>query len=143
MKLSLELPPGATWHALVADDDDDTRTLIAGALRRAGFDVRESCNGEELVDCFAALATGNGTKLESGHTIVVSDIGMPKCDGIEATIAVKKLVPGTPVLLVTAFNDSITLGDARDAGADQVMQKPLNLVVLVRAALELTARAQG
>lgn len=130
-----ELAASAAWHAVVADDDDDTRSLIAGALRRAGFDVRESSNGDELLDAFAALA--------SAHTLVVSDIGMPRCGGIEALIALKKLAPGTPVLMITAFGDTSTLGNARRAGADKVMQKPLDLEVLVRAALALTGREQA
>jgi CheY-like chemotaxis protein len=126
--------PGATaWHALVADDDDDTRTLMASALRRAGFDVSESSNGEELVAMFKSLA--------SEPALVVSDIGMPKCDGIAATIALKTLAPHLLVLLVTAFNDPFTLAAARDAGADQVLGKPLNLDALVRSALALTRRA--
>ena len=52
----------------------------------------------------------------------------------------KKIAPGTPVLLVTALGDARTLGNARDAGANRVLQKPLNLEDLVRAALELTRR---
>ena len=123
------------WHALVADDDDDTRILMAGALRRAGFAVSESSNGEELVASFAAFG--------SSQTIVVSDIGMPKCDGIEATIAVKKLAPRTPVLLVTAFGDPRRLAEAHDAGADQVMKKPLDMDDLVRSALALVLRERA
>jgi DNA-binding response OmpR family regulator len=131
--LSAAALSAAAWHALVADDDDDTRTLMSSALRRAGFDVRESSNGEELVSCFAALTPA--------RTLVVSDIGMPKCDGIQATIALKKLAPQTLVLLVTAFGDPRTLAAAKDAGADQVLKKPLNFSVLVRTALALIARA--
>ena len=132
MKGTSGIAASATWHAFVADDDDDTRTLIASALRRAGFDVRESSNGEELLDAFVARGPA--------RNLVVSDIGMPKCDGIEATIAVKKLAPRTPVLLVTAFADPSILGDARDAGADEVLTKPLNFEVLVRTAIALIAR---
>src|SRR5436190_1757044 len=105
-------------RALVADDDDDTRTLMASALRRAGFEVRESADGDELVASFAETT--------SMRTLVVSDIGMPKCDGIKATLALKKLSPLTPVLLVTAFGNPRTLASARDAGADVVLTKPLN-----------------
>ena len=121
-----------TRHALVADDDDDTRTLIATALRRAGFEVNESSDGAELVASFPPFALLN--------TLVVSDIGMPKCDGIELTRAVKKMAPTTPVLLVTAFGDPRRLTEARDAGADDVLPKPLNLVVLVQKALALVFR---
>src|SRR4051794_29215309 len=124
---------GTAWRVLVADDDDDTLTLMSSALRRAGFEVSESTNGEELVASFASVT--------ASRTLVVSDIGMPKCNGIEATLALKKLAPNTPVLLVTAFGDPQTLAAAKDAGADQVLKKPLNFDVLVRTALALIARA--
>jgi len=130
-----EDPTRTTWHAVVADDDDDTRSLIASALRRAGFDVRESSNGEELVDAFAALA--------SSRTLVVSDVGMPICGGIEALIALKKLAPSAPVLMITAFGDRSTLRSARSAGADEIMQKPIDLEALVRTALALTRRGHA
>lgn len=132
MNVKSELAQGAPWHALVADDDDDTRGLMASALRRAGFDVHESTNGRDLIDAFAALAPA--------RTLVVSDIGMPTCDGIEATIALKKLAPSSPVLLVTAFGDPSTLGNARSAGADEVLRKPIDFEALVRTAIALTRR---
>jgi DNA-binding response OmpR family regulator len=127
------VPGTLAWRALVADDDDDTRTLMASALQRAGFDVRESSNGEELIASFDALAVA--------RTLVVSDIGMPKCDGIMATIMLRKVAPQMLVLLVTAFGDPRTLAAARDAGADQVLTKPLNFALLVQSALALTRRA--
>src|SRR5688500_4343272 len=105
----------APWHVFVADDDDDMRTLMASAFRRAGFDVRESRDGEDLLTRFFALA--------SDRAIVVSDIGMPMCDGIAATAALKQRAPHTPVVLVTAFGDRTTLAAARDAGADRVLLK--------------------
>jgi DNA-binding response OmpR family regulator len=119
----------AKWHVFVADDDDDTRTLMANAFKRAGFDVRESRDGEDLLRRFFALA--------SDRAIVVSDIGMPICDGIAATAAVKRRAPRTPVLLVTAFGDRTTLAAARDAGADHVLLKPIDMALLVRAVMAL------
>src|SRR3954471_13380142 len=120
------------WRALIADDDDDMRTLMTNALRRAGFEVCESGNGDELLASFAESTM---------CTLVVSDIGMPKCDGIKATLALKKLSPLTPVLLVTAFGDPQILASARDAGADAVLNKPLNFDTLVQTALALISRA--
>ena len=117
--------------ALVADDDGDMRLLIATAFRRAGFEVHESANGNELLASFAAHATAS--------TVVVSDIGMPECGGIEATIALKKLAPLAVVLLVTAFADPAIVLEAREAGAAQVLHKPLDMAVLVQTARFLLA----
>ena len=116
-------------HALVADDDEDMRVLIAAAFRRAGFEVHEASNGMELVAAFSAHATA--------RTVVVSDIGMPECDGIAATIAMKKLTPLALVVLVTAFADPAIVLQAREAGASQVLHKPLDMAALVQTARSL------
>ncbi len=117
------------WLVVVADDDEDTRLLMASSFRRAGFDVAEASNGVELLDSFAQEPTR--------RVMVVSDIGMPQMDGIAATSEVRRRGRTTPVLLVTAFGDERTLRSARDAGADKVLLKPLDLPLLVRTAMEL------
>jgi two-component system OmpR family response regulator len=123
------LPP--PWRVVVADDDEDTRLLIATSFRRAGFAVLEAANGVELLDSFA--------QEPHGRTLVVSDIGMPEMDGITATDALRRTGVRTPILLVTAFGDERTLRDARAAGADRVLLKPLDFSDLLKAALELIA----
>src|SRR4051794_18719214 len=65
--------------ALVAADDDDSRMLLATVFRRAGFNVIEASDGDELIERYSALSES------SAPMIVVSDIGMPGCDGISAT----------------------------------------------------------
>jgi CheY-like chemotaxis protein len=118
--------------AVVADDDDDARELMASALRRAGFGVQEVRDGEELVHTVNA----------SAPVLIISDIGMPRTDGISATLALRMFMPNIPIVLVTAFADGKTLLDARDAGADCVLQKPLELAALVEIALDLARRSQ-
>ena len=132
MTLKLRHPADQSCHAIVADDDDDTRALIAAALRRAGFEVSEASNGRELVSSFAALLPS--------PSVVVSDIGMPEVDGIAATIALRERAPDIPILLVTAFGDPSTVRDAQRAGANRVLLKPLNMSALVTAVLELVAK---
>jgi CheY-like chemotaxis protein len=116
--------------ALVADDDDDSRMLLATVLRRAGFNVIEASDGNELIARYADMSAS------SVPTVVVSDIGMPGCDGISATqkLRSESLVP---IVLVTAFEDPETLQSARSAGADLVLFKPVDAASLVRAVLLL------
>jgi CheY-like chemotaxis protein len=120
--------------AVVADDDDDARELMASALRRAGFGVREARDGDELVDTVNENANRS--------LLVVSDIGMPRTDGISATRVLRTSKPKIPIVLVTAFADGQTLLKAQKAGADFVMQKPLELAELVEVVLDLARRYQ-
>jgi len=121
------------WRAVVADDDEDTRLLIAGTLRRAGFAVTEVCNGRDLLDALVPEP--------AGRTLIVSDIGMPEMDGIAVTAAVRRAGIRTPILLVTAFGDEKTVREALAAGADHVLAKPFELSRLRSLALELVFEA--
>jgi len=117
---------GDGWYALVADDDDDFRALVCAALRRAGFQVCEARDGEELVERYAALRV-----LTSQHLVVVSDIAMPGRDGVSATAALRNASSDVPILLVTGERSPSVLGAARAAGATHVLAKPLDCVTIV------------
>jgi CheY-like chemotaxis protein len=119
-------------RAIVADDDDDLRCLMASALQRAGFDVSQARDGMELV---AMVFAHRGSEL-----LVVSDIAMPGGDGIAATRQLRETMLGLPIVLVTACQDAATLQSAESAGADRVLLKPLDLCELVDLAIDLTNR---
>ena len=116
--------------AIVADDDDDERELLAMALRRVGFDVYEARDGTEVV----SIARVQG----STFRLIVSDIGMPIVDGIDAAIAIREFLPEAVVIFVTAFADPWTLRRANLAGARCVLLKPVDMRSLAAAVLEIT-----
>jgi len=115
-------------YVLVADDDEDARAFVAAVLRRAGVKVCEACDGEELLERYRALQVLSGDGL-----IVVSDVGMPGCDGILATGELRKASPGVPIVIVTGFEDPKTSRDAYAAGADLVLIKPVGRDTLLDA----------
>jgi CheY-like chemotaxis protein len=123
------LPPEtAEVRAVVADDDDDNRALFVAALRRDGFEASEVRNGNELVDRVATLRREGRDAL-----VVVSDVCMPECDGIQAATRLRQISLTLPIVLVTASNDPNTWRAAAAAGADAVLQKPVAPQVLTRA----------
>lgn len=113
---------------VVADNDDDARQLVADALRRLGFSVVEACNGNELV-----LRANELLNASQPISIVVSDIGMPGCDGIEAARRLRSLAPSLPVILMTAFGDAGVHQRAQQAGARRLLRKPFSLSALSEA----------
>jgi CheY-like chemotaxis protein len=115
-----ETATGHRVRVVVADDDDESRQLAADALRRDGFEVFEARDGEELLRSVAALRS-------LGHVVnaVVSDIGMPNCDGLRATRSLRFTSRVLPIVLVTGFADAELHRDALQAGATAVLQKPL------------------
>jgi CheY-like chemotaxis protein len=115
-------------YVLVADDDDDARDFVAGVLRRAGWQVCEACDGEELLERYKSLQL-----LATDGLIVVSDVGMPGCDGILATGALRRTSPTVPIVIVTGFEDAATSREAYAAGADLVLIKPVGRDTLIDA----------
>ncbi len=111
---------------LLADDDDDIRELLRACLERGGFEVIDFVDGSSLLD-EARRAPGQ-------FQLVVSDIGMPGPDGVEVCRSLHMLQPELPVVLITAFRDEETFRRAREAGAVDVITKPLDLTHLVSLA---------
>jgi CheY-like chemotaxis protein len=111
-------------RAVVADDDEDTRTLFARAGRAAGFEVDEASSAEEL------FGIVEQREHASDIDIVVSDISMPGVDGLEVTRRLHELMPSLPVILVSGFTHQGVLRAAVQAGARTVLAKPIDPVVL-------------
>jgi CheY-like chemotaxis protein len=115
-------------YVLVADDDEDARAFLSAVLRRAGLKVCEACDGDELLERYRALQL-----LSEDGLIVVSDVGMPGCDGILATGELRRASPQVPIVIVTAFEDPATSRQAYEAGADVVLIKPIGRDTLLDA----------
>jgi len=62
---------------------------------------------------------------------VISDIRLPKGDGLELTRLLSRRIHSPPIILITAFPSPETIRDSYAAGATRVMAKPLSLAALV------------
>lgn len=117
----------ARVRILVVDDDDGSRSAMATALRRMGYEVVESDGGEGAVELL---------EREGEVAAVITDVRMPGMDGFELLRHVRRRVPEVPVLLVTAFADVDGVRRAWQEGASDYLTKPINLQ-------ELRARVEG
>jgi two-component system response regulator (stage 0 sporulation protein F) len=107
---------------LVAENDDDARSLVVSAVRELGFAVVEARDGQELLEHADQLRA-----TQQPIALVLSDIGMPRCDGIEAARSLLSDAPQLRVVLMTAFGDAATLKRAKLVGAKHVLRKPFSL----------------
>jgi two-component system chemotaxis response regulator CheY len=101
---------------MIVDDSATLRQVVSIALKGAGYDVIEGCDGKD------ALNKLTGQKVH----LIVSDVNMPNMDGITFVQEVKKLpaYKFTPVIMLTteAGEDKKAAGQA--AGAKAWVVKP-------------------
>ncbi len=107
---------------LVAEDDRNLRRVLRAMLARDGYEVAEAADGSAAQ---AWLAANRADAL-------VSDIRMPKTDGLTLFRHCREKRPEMPVILITAFG---TIGDAVEAirsGAFDYITKPFDEAELLR-----------
>ena len=113
---------------LVADDDDDIRSLVIFRLERSGYRTVVARDGEEAL----ALA------LERRPDLAVLDVMMPKLDGYEVTRRLRRedATRAMPVILLTARVQDADVARGFESGADDYIRKPFS-------PQELCARVQA
>jgi len=127
----MSLPP---IQVLLVEDTDDLRTLYSRLLRRRGFQVREARNGQEALDQLH----------DPEPDLVLTDIMMPVLDGIALIRRIRSMpaLSGVPVLAVTGGGTEIER-QAREAGAIDVLPKPLELPLLLDRLAPYQFRVSG
>lgn len=119
-------------RVLVADDDANTRDLIASTLRSSGYEVETAQDGQEAVE---RVAKGD-------LDVVLLDAVMPRLSGVDACRTIKGLKADdfVPVALVFAKTDPKSRIEALKIGADAYVCKPFEqteLLVCVSSALRV------
>jgi DNA-binding NtrC family response regulator len=99
---------------LVADDDPTVRTLLRSILTRAGHGVVETEDGKAAIDELAARS----------FDIVITDLTMPRADGVEVLRRVRQIQPRTPVIMLTAEGSIKDCVEAMREGAFNFLTKP-------------------
>ena len=120
---------------LVAEDDPELRTLIAETLRDDGCEVTEVVDGGRLL-VRVAHELGTSSCPQGAFDLIISDICMPVCTGLQILEGLRRAHRHTPVILMTAFDDSTTRGRAESLGA-VLFTKPFDLDDLKTAIVNL------
>ena len=114
---------------LIADDEDASRKGLKALLSKAGYEVQEAADGPEALEKAAAFRP----------TVVVTDLVMPRLDGLELLTALHKELPFATVIILTGHGTVETAVAAMKQGAYDYLTKPVDiprLKILIEKALE-------
>jgi CheY-like chemotaxis protein len=115
-------------HVVIVDDEPDLLTMIEDYLEDIGI---------PQVACFTSAqdAYNYCVKQIGGRSmpsVIVSDLSMPKMNGIEFLEKLKKndFLKEVPFILITAYGEEVKVREAIKAGARDVLTKPFELSFL-------------
>jgi len=114
---------------LLVEDKESLRQMLRLTLETAGFSVDEATDGAE-----ARRKLGAGR-----YPVVITDLKMPRADGLEVLRAAKAADSDTSVILLTAYGTVDEAVQAMKEGAYEFLQKPVDsrhLLLMVEHALE-------
>jgi len=116
---------------LIVDDSSSMRQTLGIALRGAGYDVVEACDGKD------ALGKLDGRKFN----LIISDVNMPNMDGITFVKAAKALpnYKFTPIIMLTTEGDAAKVQAGKDAGVRAWVLKPFQPPALLDAVAKLVS----
>jgi DNA-binding NarL/FixJ family response regulator len=109
-------------RVLVAEDDPFVRAALGELLHDEGFDVVGlAANGAEAVSL----------TLQVYPDVVVSDVGMPVMNGLEATRSIKEQSPEVQVIILSASEDPAHISQADEVGVYRFLNKggPVNQIL--------------
>ena len=115
---------GAPVRLLLADDHTMLRQGLRRSLQEFGIDVvGEAADGHQAVELARRLRPD----------VVLMDVSMPVLDGVEATRAVRREVPGAQVVMLTMHSDTDVVARALQAGAAGYLVKDCSIEEVVDA----------
>lgn len=118
---------------LLIEDDRDSREIMTEVLTAAGHEIVEASDGVE------ALSMARERRID----LVVTDILMPRKDGLETISELRKTFPALKIIAMSGSVQRLVgfehLRTATDLGAELVIRKPIDLEELLEAVTRVAA----
>jgi DNA-binding response OmpR family regulator len=117
-------------HILVIDDEAPVRRLLRKLLERAGYRVTVAEDGD----------AGIKIQCKDPADLVITDLIMPKKEGIETVMDLRRDFPNTKIIVISgggATGPQSYLKLAKTIGADRTLPKPLDIRTTLHIVREL------
>ena len=121
-----------TLKILVVEDEKRLAQLLKDAISDSFFSVVIASNGEEGIKKFKSFKPD----------IVITDIMMPFCYGLEMTLKIKELDESTPIIILSAHSDKDKLLKAIDLGINKYFIKPFDPDELIEYISKIAPKLQ-
>src|SRR4051794_6127563 len=122
---------------LIVDDEEPIRQVLTEVLGGSGYVVRTAADGEEALRELSA----------QDYDAVVTDVRMPRMDGLSLVKAVQQVAPDTTIIVMSAYGSHDLAIEAMKAGAYDYLGKPFRpdevLLVLRKAEERERLRAEN
>jgi DNA-binding NtrC family response regulator len=121
---------------LIIDDEPEIVELLTEFVKQLGHSALSASNGLQ----------GLETATSQNPDLIISDINMPKMNGLEMLEKIKASGNSTPVILFTAFSDTQKIKTAWKLGAFDFVEKPIDFSALqkiIDKALHFGSNFQG
>ena len=124
-----QAPGGPSLRVLLVEDTENLRYAFGLLLRMHGYEVREAKDGKEALECLA----------EFRPQVILTDLMMPVMGGQEliGRLRANPQTAAIPIVAITADATEQADRQAREAGARQVIIKPINLPTLLESIRDL------
>lgn len=107
-------------RVLIVDDEVEFVKTLKRHLKRQNFTLKTALDGSEALELMSRTAQEEGA-----FDLVVSDVVMPRMDGIQLLEKIKCEYPATSVLLLTGFGENAIADGAIRKEMDDFHQKPI------------------
>lgn len=115
---------------LLVDDDDETREILRDVLDDAGYDVRVAANGQQACRAMGSFQPA----------LVITDLEMPRMDGLQLIRWIRRAGATCPILLVTARTDrELQLCRFGRLAGFECMRKPVDIDLFGETVHRLTS----
>lgn len=120
---------------LLVDDEASIRSMMKVLLAGADREIVEAANGTEAQEL-----------LDNSHfNLVISDVIMPDCDGIELVMSIRRKQPEIPVIIMSGggrVQADHYLNLAKKLGATKIFEKPFDATALRSAVSDLLGETE-
>ena len=122
---------------LIIEDDLEIRDILKLQLEQAGHQVIEAGNGEEGIE----MMKKGSNLLQVG--LIITDIRMPKINGVEAIDYIQKNAPSIPIMVVTGYPDTDLAVNLLQKGVKDYLVKPVEKDTLLKKVTAILSSKQN